>query len=623
MYYMDTYVWTEQKCEWVGCPRDCDYVCNTITHTEYWIYRRTSSDGIISSSPVKFVQTSLGVRNIAAIQKNDSTFLLCYTNKVGTSYYIRQITSTDGLTWSTPSNIVQVDTGTGNPALIQKDSGEIYLAYRKGNNYVYTQSNAGQGWSSPVQTTAQAQGDPSFLTTASDLVLIYKGTNEYFYRISSTNGTTWSSPSQIAPQKAYSDPSTVFRKDLFYRVSAQYISASELDLVKVTEFSYEGEDYLSSSSDVIIRDAQTVHSSMHFEFDSKGRPTERVTKDEQGIQTEKIMYAYNDQNKIIRQDVYAGNSQQISYSVTLGYDHWRNTVYTRDPEGTEHFYSYANSTSANKFIDSKGSPVALFTNAFYTNTVPSNCHTLLLGEAFINSGKVKEVYNKYDANGNLTEIRVLFPTRDYTVFSGVFAEPGQTTFQFDLTGLTVTNGILVITSAPVPTSEIVYETHSEPGTGWHNTGTWNQKSFYADYTKCTGGDCYDGQTEIGLFDHYPGSPTYTGYTPWVENNRTQYVQTNYSTIVNEYPEKVEYNLNSGSWTEITSNLGSGTTSITILAGQFIQGVNTLQFRDSNTCSTTMEWTLYIDQGSTQMLAKVHLFVNLLPSQMQHFEEVTR
>ncbi len=120
MYYMDTYVWTEQKCEWVGCPRDCEYVCNTITHTEYWIYRRTSSDGIIWSSPVKFVQTSLGVRNIAAIQKNDSTFLLCYTDKVGSSYYIRQITSPDGLTWSTPSNVVQVDSGTGNPALIQR-----------------------------------------------------------------------------------------------------------------------------------------------------------------------------------------------------------------------------------------------------------------------------------------------------------------------------------------------------------------------------------------------------------------------------------------------------------------------------------------------------------------------
>ncbi len=195
------------------------------------------------------------------------------------------------------------------------------------------------------------------------LVLIYRGTNEYFYRISSSNGTTWSSPSQIAPQKAYSDPSTVFRKDVFYRVSAQYVSASELDLVKVMEFSYEGEDYLSSSSDVIIRDSQTVHSSMHFEFDSEGRTTERITRDEQGIQTEKIIHTYNNQNKVIQQDVYAGNSQQISYNVTFGYDNWGNTAYTKDPEGAEHFYSYSNSSSANQFTDSKELPVNLFSNA--------------------------------------------------------------------------------------------------------------------------------------------------------------------------------------------------------------------------------------------------------------------
>ncbi len=598
MYYMDTYVWTEQNCYWDRIKKE--YVCETITHTEYWIYRRTSSDGIIWGSPVKTLQTSLGVRNIAAIQKNDSTFLLCYTDKIGSSYYIRQITSTDGLTWSTPSNVVQVDSGTGNPTLIQKDTGEIYLAYRKGNNYVYTQSNTGQGWSSPVQTTAQAQGDPSFLTTVSDLVLIYKGTNEYFYRISSINGINWSSPSQIAPQKAYSDPSTVFRKDLFYRVSAQYMSASELDLVKVTEFSYEGEDYLSSSSNIIIRDSQTIHSSMHFEFDSKGRITERITKDEQGVHTEKIVYTYNDQNNIIQQDVYAGSSQQISYNVTFGYDNWGNTAYTKDPEGAEHFYSYSNSSSANQFIDSKGLPVNLFSNAFYTNTIPSNCHTFLLGEAFINSGKVKEVYNKYNVKGNLTETKILFPTRNYSVFSGAFSEPEQTSFTFDLTGLTITNGILVISSVPVPTSETLYETHSEPGIGWHNTGTWNQKSFYADYTKCVTVpdlDCYDGQTEIGPFEHYPGSPNYTGYTTWIEEN-TQHVKTSYSAIVNEYPKKVEYNLNSSSWAEITSNLGTDITSITISPDQFVQGVNTMQFRDSNTYSTKFSWTLYINQGST-------------------------
>jgi hypothetical protein len=75
-------------------------------------------------------------------------------------------------------------------------------------------------------------------------------------------------------------------------------------------------------------------------------------------------------------------------------------------------------------------------------------------------------------NGNLTETKTLSPTRDYAVFSGTFTEPGQTTSEFDLTGLTMTDGILVISSIAVPTSETLYETHSEPGTGYQNTGSW-------------------------------------------------------------------------------------------------------------------------------------------------------
>jgi hypothetical protein len=69
-----------------------------------------------------------------------------------------------------------------------------------------------------------------------------------------------------------------------------------------------------------------------------------------------------------------------------------------------------------------------------------------VGSAFINNGKVEETYHKYTTQGNLIETRTLFPTRDYAIFSGVFDETGQTTFEFDLTVLTITDGILVISS---------------------------------------------------------------------------------------------------------------------------------------------------------------------------------
>jgi YD repeat-containing protein len=255
--------------------------------------------------------------------------------------------------------------------------------------------------------------------------------------------------------------------------------------------------------------------------------------------------------------------------------------------------------SQNQFIDSKGSPVQLFSNQFYTNSVPSHCHTLLVGEAFINNGKVTESYYKYDNNGNMIEAKTLFPTRDYAIFSGTFDENGQTSFDIDLTGLTITDAILVISSGAVPTQETFYETHSEVGKGWLDTGSWSGKYFMANYFRCCSSnppDCFDGSTKIGSFEHYPGTANYTGYTTWIEEN-TQYVKTSYTAIVNEYPETVEYNLNNSSWNEITDDLGSGTTSITVLASSFSQGMNALQFRESNDYSTRFEWALYLDQGA--------------------------
>ncbi|MGC1121932.1 MAG: RHS repeat-associated core domain-containing protein, partial [Candidatus Methanofastidiosia archaeon] len=596
MYNMDHYQWTEENCYWDN--RLHEWVCETITHTEFYIYRRSSSDGITWGSPVKVQQTTLGVRNIAAIQKQDGTFLLVYMNKVGSAYYMRQKTSADGLSWGTASNVVLVDSGTGNPALLQSDSGVLYLAYRKGTS-LYVTSNSGSGWSSPVQTTGVASGDPAFLQTETEIVLIYKGTDSYCYRISSSDGSSWSSPSQIAPNKIVSDPASVQRTDRSYRVTAQYISASALDLVKITEFSYTGSGYLSQCTDVLIHDSQTLKSSMHFEYDSKGRTTERISKDENGNQTEKTVFTYNSGDKVIRQDVYAGVSTEISYCNLTGYDNSGNVIYTRDPEGAEHYYSYANTSSQNQFTDSKGNSVQLFSNQFYTNSVPSHCQRLLVGEAFISSGKVTESYYKYDSIGNMIETKTLFPTRDYAVFSGTFDENGQTAFDIDLTGYNLTDAILVISSIAVPTQETFYETHSEVGKGWLDTGAWSGKYFMAEYYRCYSTnppDCFDGSTKIGPFEHYPGTPNYTGYTTWVEEN-TQYVKTSYTKVVNEYPEKVEYNLNTSGWTTITDNLGSGTTSTTIPAALFVQGVNSLQFKESNTYSAKFDWTLCIDQGA--------------------------
>jgi hypothetical protein len=164
----------------------------------------------------------------------------------------------------------------------------------------------------------------------------------------------------------------------------------------------------------------------------------------------------------------------------------------------------------------------------------------------------------------------------------------------DLSGIILNDGILLISAIPTPTLETLYETHSEYERGWLNTGTWQDSYFLADYTQCTPEpDCFSGQTEIGPFTHYPGTPSYTGYTTWLDEN-TQYVKTSYTAHVNEYPTQVQYTINTGDWTTLTTNLHSGTASTIIPESAFTQGINTQQFQESNTYTTQFTWTLYID-----------------------------
>ena len=87
-------------------------------------------------------QTTLPVRNIAVIQKQDSTYLMCYTDKVGTTYYVRQMTSTNGTSWGSPSNVTQVNSSTGNPAsnVTQVNSSTGNQVHKKTSDTCFTEN---------------------------------------------------------------------------------------------------------------------------------------------------------------------------------------------------------------------------------------------------------------------------------------------------------------------------------------------------------------------------------------------------------------------------------------------------------------------------------------------------
>ncbi|MBU7044908.1 MAG: RHS repeat protein [Theionarchaea archaeon] len=70
------------------------------------------------------------------------------------------------------------------------------------------------------------------------------------------------------------------------------------------------------------------------------------------------------------------------------------------------------------------------------------------------------------------------------------------------------------------------------------------------------------------------------------------MKTNYTIYENVSPLACSYNLNNGSWVEITSDLGNGTAQTTIPSELILQE-NTIQFQESSIYSTRFQWMLLI------------------------------
>jgi len=61
--------------------QDCQYVCETITHTEWWIKRSVSFDHHHWSTPENVVQVKSTTGNPAVIEKQNGTFIMYYKDK--------------------------------------------------------------------------------------------------------------------------------------------------------------------------------------------------------------------------------------------------------------------------------------------------------------------------------------------------------------------------------------------------------------------------------------------------------------------------------------------------------------------------------------------------------------
>ena len=177
----------------------------------------------------------------------------------------------------------------------------------------------------------------------------------------------------------------------------------------------------------------------------------------------------------------------LTYSAS-SYDDWGNVVHSRDNVGKETWSSYANTDSLNTFGTTG------FSNSFYVQTISSNIHDALVGQATWQDGTgsmPQETYFKYNSAGNLLEQKQLhngsWLLTDYTYNQygnqiTVTDALGRTTY-FHYSS-TFQHAYLTLTSAVVNGQNVTTSSTYDPAMGWLLSQT-NANGFTTSYS-------YDG-----------------------------------------------------------------------------------------------------------------------------------
>jgi RHS repeat-associated protein len=380
---------------------------------------------------------------------------------------------------------------------------------------------------------------------------------------------------------------TEYRK---YHVINQAVHTPSL--AKNTVYSYQGDFDGITQTTVTMKNEQNSAQSYHeFDVNSNGLATSHTIYDTSWNELVRTDYTHSSRKEVLQKNVY--KQGVYCYTEKFLYDSWGNIIYQENGEGEKVYTSYANTNYSKIFRDYTGN-IGEFSSIFYDNNIQSTIHTALIGSARIQGDKTIETYCQHDSKGHIVDMRQLFyGTINSSTFQDTFDESGSTSFLIDLTGVTLQgDATLKIQGVPHTNYETKTETHSKyKYCNWLNDGYWQGRYFYAEYVTKQWPP-QQGYEPVGPFDHYPGTPGYQSYTKWV-SAYTQYVKTTYNEYTDKYPEKVEYNLNGGTWKVLSTHLGGKKVYCSIPAEEFISGENTLYFRESSSWTTEFEWVLYV------------------------------
>ncbi|MGA2876475.1 MAG: hypothetical protein ABSE82_13170, partial [Nitrososphaerales archaeon] len=307
----------------------------------------------------------------------------------GANNYISTITESAGRTITFSYN--------GNNQLIQTSTGEGNFQYGyMGNNLVSVTNPVGQ-------------------------------VTRYYY---TTGYNSWLVSSVAYPTGAYTNytysSAPVGTEVRTYYVTSQNIYVSSGLMSKSTSYSYYILSGLVQYCNSTVANGST-QGYINYVFSAPGKSTE-VEKNSSSSIMLSYETDYDSIGRINESKILSPTNSLLAYSITH-YDNWSNVIYTQSYTGQQTWHSYANTNTTNAYEYGASG----FTNSFYgNNTVTSNIHDLLLGEAYwqnsVGSSNNIETYYNYNSAGELIHQKQLY--------NGGWI---VSTFKYDLYGNTISS----------------------------------------------------------------------------------------------------------------------------------------------------------------------------------------
>ena len=145
-----------------------------------------------------------------------------------------------------------------------------------------------------------------------------------------------------------------------------------------------------------ISDGSTIRERINYVFYVPGKSTRT---EENGTGSIILQYEndFDPNGRINETKTLSPTNALLAYSVTH-YDNWSNVILPTDQIGQQSWFSFANTNTTNQFFTNK-TQVNSFSGFYTNNTISSNIHDLLIGQAeFQNGNGTNKVETYYDYN---------------------------------------------------------------------------------------------------------------------------------------------------------------------------------------------------------------------------------